>query len=85
MKKIGVKFLLTIIKGWFLKITCGENLNKIAQSIGLSNFIETGKGEGLEGNSIAGNAVEALIGAVFLDSNYSKTNRFLNKLLKENL
>ena len=66
-------------------IVSRENLNKIAQSIGLSNFIQTGKGEGLEGNSIPGNAVEALIGAVFLDSNYSKTNRFLNKLLKENL
>ena len=66
-------------------IVSRENLNKIAQSIGLSNFIQTGKGEVLEGNSIAGNAVEALIGAVFLDSNYSKTNRFLNKLLKENL
>ncbi len=66
-------------------IVSRENLNKIAQSIGLSNFIRIGKGEGLEGNSIAGNAVEALIGAVFLDSNYSKTNGFLNKLLKENL
>ena len=66
-------------------IVSRENLTKIAQSIGLSNFIRTGKGEGLEGNSIPGNAVEALIGAVFLDSNYSKTNRFLNKLLKENL
>ena len=66
-------------------IVSRENLTKVAQSIGLSNFILTGKGEGLEGNSIPGNAVEALIGAVFLDSNYSKTNRFLNKLLKENL
>ena len=66
-------------------IVSRENLNRIAQSIGLSDFIRAGKGEGLEGNSIAGNAVEALIGAVFLDSNYSKTNRFLNKLLKENL
>ena len=66
-------------------IVSRENLTEIAQSIGLSNFIRTGKGEGLEGNSIPGNAVEALIGAVFLDSNHSKTNRFLNKLLKENL
>jgi len=66
-------------------IVSRENLTKIAQSIGLSNFIRTGKGEQLEGNSIPGNAVEALIGAVFLDSNYSRTNRFLHKLLKENL
>ena len=65
-------------------IVSRENLTKIAGSIGLSNFIRTGKGEGLEGNSIPGNTVEALIGAVFLDSSYSKTNRFLNKLLKEN-
>jgi len=66
-------------------IVSRENLTEIAQSIGLPNFILTGKGERLEGNSIPGNAVEALIGAVFLDSNYSKTNKFLNKLLKENL
>ena len=66
-------------------IVSRENLTEIAQSIGLPNFIRTGKGESLEGNSIPGNAVEALIGAVFLDSNYSKTNKFLNKLLKENL
>ena len=66
-------------------IVSRENLTKIAQSIGLPNFIRTGKGEGLEGNSIPGNAVEALIGAVFLDSNYTKTNKFLSKLLKENL
>ena len=66
-------------------IVSRENLTKIAQSIGLPNFIRTGKGERLEGNSIPGNAVEALIGAVFLDSNYTKTNKFLNKLLKENL
>ncbi len=66
-------------------IVSRENLTEIAQSIGLPNFIRTGKGESLEGNSIPGNAVEALIGAVFLDSNYSKTNKFLNKLLKESL
>ena len=62
-----------------------ENLAKIAQDIGLSRFIRKGKGEKLEGNSIPGNTVEALIGAVFLDSNYSQTNKVLKRLLKENL
>ena len=66
-------------------IVSRENLAKIAQDIGLSDFIRKGKGEKLEGNSIPGNTVEALIGAVFLDSNYSKTNKFLSRLLKENL
>lgn len=66
-------------------IVSRENLAKIAQDIGLSGFILKGKGEKLEGNSIPGNTVEALIGAVFLDSNYSTTNKFLSRLLKENL
>jgi len=66
-------------------IVSRENLAKIAQDIGLSDFIRTGKGEKLEGSSIPGNAVEALIGAVFLDSNYLKTNKILNRLLKKNL
>ena len=66
-------------------IVSRESLAKIARDIGLSDFIRKGKGEKLEGNSIPGNTVEALIGAVFLDSNYSKTNKFLSRLLKENL
>ena len=35
--------------------------------------IKLGKGEKLDGNSILGNTLEALIGAVFLDSNFNKT------------
>ena len=62
-----------------------ENLAKIAQDMGLSRFIRKGKGEKLDGNSIPGNTLEALIGAVFLDSNYSQTNKVLKRLLKENL
>tara|TARA_B100000401_G_scaffold280213_1_gene191365 strand:+ start:332 stop:982 length:651 start_codon:yes stop_codon:yes gene_type:complete len=67
------------------KIVSRENLTKIAENIELSRFIKAGKGEKLVDNSIIGNTLEALIGAVYLDSNYSKTNQVLNKLLKENL
>ncbi len=66
-------------------IVSRENLTKISQDIGLSKFIFTGKGEVLEGNSILGNAIEALIGAVYLDSDYSKAFTVLDKILKENL
>ena len=66
-------------------IVSRENLTKISQDIGLSKFIFTGKGEVLEGNSILGNAIEALIGAVYLDSDYSKAYTVLDKILKENL
>ena len=66
-------------------IVSRENLNKIAQSIGLSNFIQTGKGEGLEGNSIAGNAVEALIGAVYLDKGLNFTEKFILNLWSDHI
>ena len=51
----------------------------------LSKFIKAGKGEKLVDNSIVGNTLEALIGAVYLDSSHSKTNQVLNKLLKESM
>jgi len=67
------------------KIVSRENLTNIAESIELSKFIKAGKGEKLVDNSIVGNTLEALIGAVYLDSSHSKTNRVLNKLLKESM
>ena len=66
-------------------IVSRENLAEIAQSIGLSNFIQTGKGEGLEGNSIAGNAVEALIGAVYLDKGLNFTEKFILNLWSDHI
>ena len=45
----------------------------------------TSKGENLEGTSIPGNTVEAIIGAIYLDSNYLKVKKVLNKILKANL
>lgn len=67
------------------KIVSRENLTNIAESIELSKFIKAGKGEKLVDNSIVGNTLEALIGAVYLDSSHSKTNQVLNKLLKESM
>ena len=67
------------------KIVSRENLTNIAESIELSKFIKAGKGEKLVDNSIVGNTLEALIGAVYLDSSHSKANQVLNKLLKESM
>ena len=67
------------------KIVSRENLTNIAESIELSKFIKAGKGEKLVDNSIVGNTLEALIGAVYLDSSLSRVNQVLNNLLKENL
>ena len=66
-------------------IVSRENLTKIAHDLGLSKFVRTSKGENLEGTSIPGNTVEAIIGAIYLDSNYLKVKKVLNKILKANL
>ena len=67
------------------KLVSRENLTKIAENLELSRFIRAGKGEKLVDNSIVGNTLEALIGAVYLDSSLSRVNQVLNNLLKENL
>ena len=65
-------------------IVSRENLQLVATEIGLSNHIKLGKGETLEENSILGNVLEAIIGAVFLDSSYAKTIEVLDKLFQDN-
>lgn len=61
-----------------------DTLNMIAEKIGLRELVSTGKGNVNNGSkSILGNALEALIGAVFLDYGYDKTKKFIdNRLVK---
>ena len=65
-------------------IVSRENLQLVATKIGLSNHIKIGKGETLEENSILGNVLEAIIGAIFLDSSYARTIEVLDKLFQDN-
>ena len=65
-------------------IVSRENLQLLATEIGLSNHIKLGKGETLEENSILGNVLEAIIGAIFLDSSYARTIEVLDKLFQDN-
>ena len=57
-----------------------DNLNLMASKLNIGSLIKLGRGEKLEGNSILGNTFEALIGAVFLDSDYSTTQIILDNL-----
>jgi len=68
---------LTILKAG---IVSRENLNTIASKIGIATSIKLGKGETLKNNSILGNTLEALIGAVFLDSNFDIVKTFLDNI-----
>ena len=64
-------------------IVSRENLHRVAINLELSNHIKLGKGESLQGNSILGNVLEALIGAIFLDSDYSETKNVLDNIFKD--
>ena len=61
-------------------IVSRQNLNLVAEKLRLSEFIKIGKGERLDGNSILGNTLEAIIGAIFLDSDYPNTKEILHGL-----
>ena len=61
------------------KLVQRETLNKIAQEIGLSRLIYS-SGRNFSHNSyMAGNAFEALIGALYLDRGYNFCMRFMQK------
>lgn len=71
------------------KIVNGENLAKIANHLGLGQYIRLGAGERKSGGhrraSILADCVEALIGAVYLDSDFITCERYVLKLFAEDL
>lgn len=70
-------------------IVCEEGLAKMADKINLSEYLRLGAGEERNGGrsrpSILSDAFEAIICAVFLDSDFETTKKWLLNLLPENL
>lgn len=62
-------------------------LAQVAEDINLGEFLELGKGEetssGREKPSILSDAVEALVAAIYLDSNIENAQKFVNQFLPE--
>lgn len=58
------------------KIVSRNHLNQIANKMGLQNMLNKDTG-GYSGSSIYGNALEALIGSIYLDYGYRKTKKFV--------
>jgi ribonuclease-3 len=58
------------------KIVSRDTLNRIAEEIGLEKVIESNIDESLSGN-VLGNALEAIIGAIFLDAGFNKTRSYI--------
>jgi ribonuclease-3 len=70
-------------------LVCRDTLAEIASSLELGNLLLLGRGEEVSGGRAkAGNlanAMEALIGALYLDQGIGKTRRFIIKRLKRDL
>ena len=59
------------------KIVSRKKLGEIASNLGLQEVIEYNRSHVIVNPTIMGNALEALIGAVFLDGGYKKTQQFI--------
>lgn len=66
-----------------------ETLAKVAKNLNLGSFISMGKGEELSGgrerSSILSNTIEAVIGAIYLDSGLKASRKFVLGLLKDDI
>jgi len=67
-------------------LVCKRTLKKVADELNLQEYINVSKeisGSSIE--SIKANSLEALIGAIFLDSNFETTEKVVNKLWKKQI
>jgi ribonuclease-3 len=62
-------------------------LADIARTLELGQYIRLGKGEevtnGRDKNSLLADALEALIGAIYIESGFAQTSIVVNKLIKD--
>jgi ribonuclease-3 len=63
------------------KIVQRETLNRVAIELGLDKFIVYSIKINSHNKCIYGNALEALIGAIYLDQGYEKCKRFINDVI----
>lgn len=68
------------------RIVKRDTLNKLARKLGIPNLVELHDKNQKKGNSIYGNALEAVIGAVYLDRGYAFCKQFiLNRIVDQHL
>ena len=75
----GKEGFLTQIRS---RIVSRANLNRLGIALGLNKLIEVQMGGEIKDTSLSGNALEALIGAIYLDKGFDFTSKFIrDKLL----
>lgn len=71
------------------KVVCESSLAYIARKIGVGDYLLLGKGEeatgGRERESILADTVEAMIGAVYMDSDFQTANKHLLKQFENDI
>jgi ribonuclease-3 len=63
------------------KIVQRENLNRVAEKLGLNRMLVLTTRLNTHNNYVYGNALEALIGAIYLDRGYRKCYRFIDEVI----
>lgn len=67
------------------ELVCEHSLHKVAQELGLSEYLRLGKGEEMGGGrtrpSIMADAVEAILAAVYLDSGIDEAAKIIKKYI----
>ena len=74
------------LTNWRASLVNGQMLAELADELGLEKYLYLSKGEAKDANSkarsyILANCFEALIGAIYLDQGYKKSDIFINKHL----
>lgn len=59
------------------KIVSRKNLNALARKLGLPEMVNKSNEKGRAGSSLGGDALEALVGAIFLDRGYPAAEKFI--------
>ena len=59
------------------RIVKRKQLNRIATGLGLGKLLTANAGIGQTGKNVLGNALEALIGAIYLDKGFRRTKRYI--------
>ena len=69
-------------------LVCEESLHEFAKQLDLGDFLLFGKGEASDGRhraSTLADAVEAVLGAIYLDGGLTKAKKFIHPYIKEKL
>lgn len=67
------------------KVVQRESLNRLADQLGVTRLVRVGKGTSEHAQNIGGNALEALVGAIYLDRGYDYCRRFIHLRIVKSL